>query len=73
MKLTDPKLLLGQRIRALRISLGLSQEGLADLTRLHRTYVGGIERGERNISLENIVRVAKALRVTPSDLLKDVP
>jgi transcriptional regulator with XRE-family HTH domain len=68
----DPKALLGLKMRALRTTRGLSQEALADLTRLHRTYIGGIERGERNVSLENIVRISRALGVTPSELLKDV-
>ena len=68
----DPKLVLGLRIRTIRTNLGLSQEDLGELSGLHRTYIGGIERGERNVSLENIVRIAKTLGVTPSDLLKEV-
>lgn len=68
----DPKKLLGIKVRKLRQSLGLSQERLAEECGLHRTYIGGVERGERNISLENIVRVARALRTTASKLLKDI-
>ena len=49
---------------------GLSQEALADLTGLHRTYVGSVERGERNISLDNIGRLARALGLEPADLLR---
>ncbi|MBO5307402.1 MAG: helix-turn-helix transcriptional regulator [Lentisphaeria bacterium] len=51
----------GDRVRELRISQGLSQEVLAQKSGLHRTYIGGIERGERNVSLENIQKIAKAL------------
>jgi transcriptional regulator with XRE-family HTH domain len=47
----------------------LSQEELADRAELHRTYVGGIERGERNVSLLNIDRLARALETSPSRLL----
>jgi transcriptional regulator with XRE-family HTH domain len=63
---------LGSAIRDLRTELGFSQEALAELSELHRTYVGGIERGERNVSLENIVRIARALKVTPSQLLEGI-
>lgn len=62
----------GDRVRTLRKVRGLSQEQLAELTGLHRTYIGGIERGERNVSLINIVRLAKALDVPPSDLLQGI-
>ena len=57
---------LGRAIRELRRSAGISQEGLADRSRLHRTYVGGIERGERNVSFGNLLKLAKALGVRPS-------
>jgi len=62
---------LGLAIRELRRELGepLSQEGLADRVGLHRTYVGAIERGERNVSYTNIVRLAGALGVHGSELL----
>ena len=60
---------LGQAIRQLRISTGLSQEAFADRCGLHRTYVGGIERGERNLSFANLLRVASALGLRPSELL----
>jgi transcriptional regulator with XRE-family HTH domain len=55
----------GRRIRSLRERKGLSQERLAELADLHRNYVGGIERGERNVGLRNIIRLAKALGVSP--------
>lgn len=62
----------GENVREMRRSKGLSQEALAASTGLHRTYVGSVERGERNPSLVNIARLARALGVTPSDLLHDV-
>jgi len=68
----DPKKLVGMRIRELRLAKGISQEALADEAGVHRTYMGSVERGERNISLENIVRIAKALRVRPHELLKHI-
>ena len=58
----------GERVRELRLARNLSQEGLAFKARMHRTYVGGIERGERNPSLKNIAAIAKALGVTLSQL-----
>lgn len=63
----------GRTLRERRTSLGLSQEELADLAGLHRTYVGSIERGERNPSLLNIARLARALRVKPSELMPELP
>lgn len=56
-------------VRRLRSGLGLSQEGLASDAGLHRTYVGAIERAERNLSLDNIERLAVALKVAPAELL----
>jgi transcriptional regulator with XRE-family HTH domain len=61
----------GNRVRELRKKKGLSQEGLALESGLDRSYVGGVERGERNISLENIEKLARALRVHPSELLRN--
>jgi transcriptional regulator with XRE-family HTH domain len=57
-------------VRKLRLQKNLSQEKLAELANLHRNYVGGVERGERNIALLNIVAIARALRVKPSRLLQ---
>jgi len=68
----DPKELFGKRVRELRATKNMSQEALADEAGLHRTYMGSVERGERNISLENIVRIARALRVPPRELLTGI-
>lgn len=68
----NPKAILGKTIRDRRMQLGLSQEALAERADLHRTYVGGVERGERNVSLENIVRIAHALQIVPSQLLERI-
>ena len=59
----------GERLREIRQKKGISQEALAHLAGLHRTYVSGVERGERNISLLNIERLAVALDVAMSDLM----
>lgn len=64
-------ILFGKAVRRIREQAGLSQEALADLCHLHRTYIGGIERGERNVGLLNLLRLSKALKVLPSELLQD--
>jgi transcriptional regulator with XRE-family HTH domain len=61
---------LGVAIRARRTELHLSQEGLGARCELHRTYIAGVERGERNASLKSIARIAKALDIPVSDLLR---
>ena len=60
----------GLRIRLLRRKQGISQEGLAHIAGLDRTYIGGIERGLRNPSLRNINKIAKALNVPVKDLFE---
>jgi len=66
------KKVFGERVRSQREKLNLSQEKLAELCDLHRTYIGGIERGERNVSLENIQKIAKALKIKISDLFQNI-
>jgi transcriptional regulator with XRE-family HTH domain len=68
----DPRTQLGKVLRKERLRLGLSQEGLAEKADLHWTYIGGIERGERNVSLLNIVKLARALGMAPSSLLAGI-
>lgn len=70
--INDPKKKLGSRIRALRGKANISQEKLAAICGLHRTYIGAVERGERNISLLNIVVLARALGVKPSELIEGI-
>ena len=62
----------GKRVRMLRTTREISQEKLADLAGLHRTYVGSIERGERNVSLANLMRLADALGISLSVLVEGV-
>lgn len=66
----DAPILFGRRLRELRKQAGLSQEALAYEAGLDRSYVGGVERGEYNISLQNICLLAKALGLPPHELLR---
>lgn len=69
---TDGQLLaLGGAVRRLRKASGLSQEALADAAGIERAHLGKIERGERNVTFLNIVRIASALNALPSDLLRE--
>lgn len=69
MKEENLLLAFGTHIKSLRLERGLSQESLASLCSLDRTYISGIERGRRNISLINIVKLAYSLDVPPETLL----
>lgn len=62
---------LGQAIRTRRKALGLSQEALADAASIDRSHMGKIERGERNVTLLNVLRIAKAMNCRPSEILAD--
>ncbi len=61
---------LGQRVCALREAAGLTQEGLAHAAGLHWTYVGQIERGERNLTYKNVLKLARGLGVDPAELMQ---
>ena len=68
MTITNTRRNFGKRVRELRNSKGFSQESLADAANLHRTYIGSIERGEQNISIDNIAKIAKALKISLAEL-----
>jgi len=63
---------LGKRVRALRQQRGISQEALADLAEIHRNYISQIEGGKRNLSFFNVVKIARALKVSPSKLIETI-
>ena len=60
----------GRRLRELREKRGLSQEAFADVLGVHRTYMGGVERGERNLTLKSVERLARRAGVKPLELLR---
>lgn len=62
----------GNKVRKLRLQKGLSQESFADKVNLHRTYIGSVERGEQNVSIDNIAKIAKGLGVSLSELFRDL-
>lgn len=66
--MSDIRILFGRRVRTLRQARGISQKELAFISNLHRTYISDIERGTRNVSLDNIYKISMALNVTPKDL-----
>ena len=68
----DIRIRFGKALRVRRHEIGVSQEEFADICGLDRTYVGGIERGERNVSLVNLAKIAKALKVSLSELFDGV-
>jgi transcriptional regulator with XRE-family HTH domain len=61
----------GKRLRELRLAKAFTQESLAERAGLHSTYVGSVERGERNVALDNILKLARALDEPPSSLFAD--
>lgn len=61
---------LGENLRRYRVERGLSQEGFADVLGVHRTYMGGVERGERNLTLKSVERIAETLGLSPLELLR---
>lgn len=61
----------GKNIRRIRLSRGISQEALGAVVGLHRTYIGGVERGERNITLQTLEGMAELLGIPPMELLAD--
>ncbi len=67
MNIEDVKRQFGESVRELRKSAGYTQEELADVAELDRSYVGSVERGERNLSIENVCRLAIAIGVSPAD------
>jgi transcriptional regulator with XRE-family HTH domain len=68
----DPRIVFGRRVRQFRLERRLSQEKLAELADLHRNYVGGVERGEWNVSLLNIVNLAHGLNVRVPKLVETI-
>lgn len=68
----DIRVRFGKALRQRRSKLGVSQEAFADMCELDRTYIGGIERGERNVALVNIEKLAKTLRISISELFRRI-
>ena len=65
--------ILGENVRRLRERRGWTQDQLAEVSGLHYTYVSGIERGRRNVTIDVLARMADALRVRPTELLRELP
>ena len=70
MRPTPTRRVLGKRIKTLRKKAGLSQEELGFKAGIHRTYIGAIERGEQNVSIDNVHKIARALKIPVKDLFK---
>ena len=68
----DIRVRFGKAVRSRRHKLGVSQEEFADMCQLDRTYIGGIERGERHVALVNIEKIAKTLKLTIAQLFRGV-
>lgn len=71
-KTVDVKVSFGRAVRKVRLKKGLSQEQLADVAEIHRTYIGDVERGTRNIALVNMSRIANALDLPLSKLIAEM-
>jgi transcriptional regulator with XRE-family HTH domain len=69
--MSNLRLQIGKAVRRLRTAAGYSQEGFADACKLHRTYIGAIERGEKNLTTDTIERIARTLRIGPFDLFRE--
>ncbi len=72
-KKTPVRKAFGLKVRMRRFLMEMTQEELAEKSDMHFTYIGSVERGERNISLENIVALAKGLNCSPKDLMPEIP
>ena len=72
-KITRARMTFARNLRKFRTLRKLSQEDLAELADLHRTYIGSVERGERNISIDNMERLAEALGLQVLDLVREEP
>jgi transcriptional regulator with XRE-family HTH domain len=68
----NPQVAFGKAMQKFRHALGVSQEKLALMCGIHRTYIGSVERGERNLSLQNMIRIAEALGVPLSKLIQEM-
>ncbi len=68
----DVRISFGERVRELRHLKAISQEELATLAGVHRTYIGMVERGEKNVTISTMFRLADALNVAPAELIKDL-
>jgi transcriptional regulator with XRE-family HTH domain len=66
------QVILGKRIRERRLKAGFSQESFADHCGLHRTYMGGVERGERNLTIQSVMTIARGLGISMSELLTGI-
>lgn len=70
MAVGDLQKVVGRNLRAYRLERGLSQEDFAEVVGVHRTYMGGLERGERNLTLQSLEKIAEVIGVEPEELLR---
>ena len=70
MAVGDLQKVVGRNLRAYRMERGLSQEDFAEVVGVHRTYMGGLERGERNLTLQSLEKIAEVIGVEPEELLR---